>query len=70
VSSNEGGVNNVWFAEPQKNTIKRAIVRFGISYEELRVRPNYWTIEKQMAEHKATKERCEMLEIEVKRLTE
>lgn len=31
-------------APVQQNSIQRSLVRFGISYEELRIRPNYWTI--------------------------
>ena len=67
-SDDEVKANPVWAAEPQNNCLKRAIVRFGISYDELRQKPNYWTIEKQMAEHRATQNKCEQLEAEVERL--
>jgi hypothetical protein len=39
-----------------------------MSYQELKERPNYWTIEKQMVEHKAIKARCDQLEEENKQL--
>lgn len=49
ISIKSGDSLNVPFvAEPQPNTLKRSLVRFGISYQELCERPNYWTIEKAM----------------------
>lgn len=45
-------------------------MRFGISYEELRARPNYWTIEKQIKLHNDTKARNLELEFENARLKE
>jgi hypothetical protein len=70
VGSCDGDPNIPFVAEPQKNNINRALVRFGISYDELKQRPNYWTIEKQMADYYATKARVIELEAEVKRLSD
>ena len=69
-SDSEGEPNPVFVADPQKNDLNRAIVRFGISYQELREKPTYWTIEKAMADYKDIKTKCEKLEAEVKRLTD
>lgn len=69
-SGSDGEVNAVFAADPQRNNLNRQIVRLGLSYQELRDRPTYWTIEKQMALHNETRTRCEQLEADVLRLTE
>ena len=59
---------NVPFVAPcQANTIKRSLVRFGISYQELAERPDYWSFEKKMAEFKS---KFDTLKAEHEKLTD
>lgn len=45
----------------QQNSINRPLVRLGLSYLELRERPDYWSIHKKMAEFEALRLECEEL---------